>query len=898
MRCATAAKPTARRRWAALIVGLLAPGSSAFAQAPARAQAPRDGRLLVTVADQTGAVLPGATVAVTGQETVTRAKTFDPVKTSEQGVADLAGLVPGRYVVQAAFPGFATKVATDVRIRAGENKQTLILEIEKLTDEITVGRDKQEAAADARVTFGSTLTREQVDALSDNPEEMRRQLLDMGGPGAVIRVDSFEGSDLPPKSQIKSIHITRDTFAAENHNAGAIFVEIITQPGIGPLRGGGRVSLRDGALSGRSPFTPVKGPERTENFGMFIGGSIVPQQSSFSVSLEGMTSYETPNLNAALPSGVRSEALILRTPRDRVNLSVQFDDAITRDQTLRVAYYQNRNRARNLGVGAYDLPERAYATEDTSHTFRIQEAGPLGRRFFINTRLYVNRVDSAQDAALEARTIRVNDAFTRGGAQTAGSRDATLVSFASDLDYVRGIHSVRGGLTLEGGRTRSGMTSNYLGTYTFQSLEDFDAQRPTSYTERRGDPNIEYGDLRGGLYVQDDIRVRRNLTLSPGVRYELQTHVHDRADIGPRFAVTWAPFKSGKTTLRASTGIFYDWLDQGTYEQTLRVDGVHQREIDIPNPSYPNPGDVAIGPPVNRYLLSDDWHMPRSSRVTLAADHMLAPTLRLGVLYTYMRRDNVGRGLNLNAPVDGVRPDPAVGNIIEAVSNATARQHSAGVSYQIGALPPPFFPPSAPRWDWKRVFLIGQYTYGVSDNNSDGQFTPPQSGTLATEWGPNANDVRHRSFLNVISSQMKNLQAGLNLNTSTGTPYTLLTGRDDNGDLIFTNDRPAGVGRNTLRSERQWTLSANFNYSLQFGKRGGALPPGIRIINLNGAPQVDTIAINNQPRFRVGLYVYVQNLTNHYNYAGYSGSMTSPFFGQPTLVINPRKVDIGMQFQF
>ena len=74
------------------------------------------------------------------------------------------------------------------------------------------------------------------------------------------------------------------------------------------------------------------------------------------------------------------------------------------------------------------------------------------------------------------------------------------------------------------------------------------------------------------------------------MRYELQTHVHDRADIGPRFAATWAPFKSGKTTLRASTGIFYDWLDQGTYEQTLRVDGVHQRELDILNPSYPDPG--------------------------------------------------------------------------------------------------------------------------------------------------------------------------------------------------------------------------------------------------------------------------------------------------------------------
>src|SRR5262245_24956868 len=176
---------------------------------------------------------------------------------------------------------------------------------------------------------------------------MRRQLLDMAGAGAVIRVDSFEGGDLPPKSQIKSIHVTRDTFAAENHNAGAIFVEVITQPGVGPLRGGGRFSLRDGALSGRSPFTPTKGPERTENYGFSFVGSIVPQKSSFSLSVDGMTSYDTPNLNVALPTGVRSEALTLRTPRDRMSMSVQFDDAITRDQTLRVGFYTNRNTAEN-----------------------------------------------------------------------------------------------------------------------------------------------------------------------------------------------------------------------------------------------------------------------------------------------------------------------------------------------------------------------------------------------------------------------------------------------------------------------------------------------------------------------------------------------------------------------
>jgi hypothetical protein len=877
-----------------LVVFVVCP-RSAFAQAR------RDARLLVTVADQTGAVIPGATVKVDGQEAATRAVASEAVQTSDQGIAAIAGLVPGRYVVQAAFPGFETSFARDVRVRTGDNKQTLVLPIQKLTDEVTVGRDKQEAAADARVTFGSALTREQIDALSDDPNEARRQLADMAGPGAVIRVDSFEGGDLPPKSQIKSIHVTRDAFAAENHNAGAIFIDIITQPGIGALRGGGRFSLRDGSLSGRSPFTPTKGPERTQNYGFNFGGSIVPQKSSFSVSIEGMTAYETPNLNAALTSGVRAEALTLRTPRDRMNLSVQFDDAITRDQTLRVGFSRYNNTADNLGVGAFDLPERAFSTRDSSTTLRIQEAGPLGRRFFINTRLNVNQVHSEQHAALEAPTIRVADAFTSGGAQTAGGRDSTVFNLASDLDYVRGIHSLRTGIVLDGSRVTSTLTSNYLGTYTFESLAAFEAGQPRSYTKRIGDPTIEYGNVQGGVYLQDDIRVRRSLTLSPGVRYELQTHVNDRANIGPRFAVTWAPFKSGKTTLRGSTGIFYDWLDQFTYEQTLRVDGLRQRELEISNPAYPDPGNLgSVGavPPTSRYLLSPDWQMPRNVRFTGAADQAIRPTLRLGVVYTYMRRESIGRGLNLNAPVDAVRPDPTFSNIIEAVSDASARQHTIGFNYQVGGLPAPILPTNAPRIDWKRAFFLGQYTYGIWRSNSEGQFSPPASGTLATEWAPNSNDPSHRLNFTLISQTLKNLQAQIGLNMASALPYTIRTGRDDNGDLIF-NDRPAGVGRNTLRGDSQWTVNANFNYSLQFGKRGGALPPGIRIIALNGqAPQVDTVALGGQPRFRVGVYLQAQNLTNHYNYGGFQGGMLSPFFGQPTLVINPRKIDMGLQFQF
>jgi len=191
---------------------------------PAGAQSARDVRLSVTVVDQTNLVLPSATVRITGEEDATRAKTFEPTPTTAQGIATFTGLVAGRYTIQAEFPGFDTGVLTGVRVRVGDNRQTLVLKIQRLQDSITVGQDSQDAASDRRgPAFGTALTREQIDALSDDPDEMKKQIQDLAGPDAVIRVDSFEGSDLPPKSQIKSIHVTRDGFAAENQLRRRVF---------------------------------------------------------------------------------------------------------------------------------------------------------------------------------------------------------------------------------------------------------------------------------------------------------------------------------------------------------------------------------------------------------------------------------------------------------------------------------------------------------------------------------------------------------------------------------------------------------------------------------------------------------------------------------------------------
>jgi hypothetical protein len=478
---------------------------------------------------------------------------------------------------------------------------------------------------------------------------------------------------------------------------------------------------------------------------------------------------------------------------------------------------------------------------------------------------------------------------------------------------------------LDSGWYHSDSTSNYLGTYTFESLDAFEAGLPRSYTRRIGDPTIAYFNLQGAMYVQDDIRVRQNLMLSPGLRYEVQTHVSDFDNVGPRFGITWSPGKSGRTSLRASTGIFYDWLGSNTYEQTLRVDGFHQRELNIANPLFPDPGGVGIIPPANRYLLGEGVRMPRQLRLSGGVDRSITRQSRVGVTWAHMRGTSLQRGRNLNAPVDAVRPVPEFGNIVQVTSDARSRQDTVTVFFNVslnrpnpppssgGALrvegaaaaaPPPPLPPglpvlrSAPLVDWRRMSINGQYIAGWLRNNTDGDFSVSPSGGLESEWGVASGDTRHRLFLTLGAQTIRNLTTSLNLQLASGTPYTLQTGLDDNRDLIF-NDRPAGVARNTERTSGQASLSANVSYSFTFGKASSGPPPtGIIINSVGGAVSAQTISVPQEGRYRVNVFVQAQNLTNRANYIGYSGTLTSPFFGQPRDVLNPRRVDIGVNLGF
>jgi hypothetical protein len=867
---------------------------AAFAM-PTSAQSVRSakaGKLVVTVLDPSNAVIPNATVTVKGAEPATAASPVAPVATSGTGVSSFDALVPGKYTIRAEFPGFETIEVRDFRVKAGDNTRAILLPIRKQEATVTVGRDKRDEALDPKGSaFSTVLTREQIAALPDDPDEMEAVLKAMAPPGANIRVDGFSGGKLPPKSQIRSIRLPKmDMLAAQNHGGmnGLMFIDIMTQPGMGPLSGSTDVTLRDAALNARNPFTPVKGDEGLRQFGGSLSGTLVQNKTSFTLQGQGGRQWLSNNLLAAVPGSTLAETVRQPTTSSSVNSSLT--TAVNKDHTARFSFLRTAATRSNLGVGGYSLPEHGFAQESADNIFRVSENGPLGRRFFTESRLQLHWNDTSSHSALEAPSIVVLDAFTSGGAQQSGARHVREFEAASDLDYVRGMHSFRAGVLVEGGQYQTSQASNYLGTFTFTSLTAYLAGQPASYTRRVGDPNVAYSNLQAGVYGQDDWRVSKTLMLSAGLRYEAQTLIHDQNNFSPRVSLTCSPLRSGKTTFRGGWGFFSDWLGAGTYEQTLQVDGFRQRELNVPNPSYPDPPDAGgVTPPANRYLLGPGITLPESETANIGIDHMVTKTFRVNATYTYRRGMHLLRGTDLNAPVGGVRPDPAFSNVVQVESDAAARAHSINAGASLIAL------------NWHRTIFAINYNYMRSETDTTGPFALAANGNdLSTEWGPSA--PRHRLSSMFNTQPIANLTVALNLRAQSGSPYNITTGVDTNGDGVF-NDRPAGVSRNSVLTKSQWDLGLRVSYAIGFGRRaqaggaGGGIPVVIRLGGGGDMPGGFGGGAAEK-RYRIEFYVSAQNVTNHDNYIGYSGVQTSPFFGQPTNVLNPRKVEVGMRFGF
>ena len=160
------------------------------------------------------------------------------------------------------------------------------------------------------------------------------------------------------------------------------------------------------------------------------------------------------------------------------------------------------------------------------------------------------------DALSDAPTIQVLDAFTSGGNQGSLFRDDKndSLEFTDSVTYSYKKHTIKLGVRADAFSIENINRTNFGGTYTFASLEQYrntllglGLARPAQFSINRGDPFVGFSQWEMGWFAQDDWRVSNQLTLSYGLRHEFQTNLQDKLNFAPRVGVAWSDKKRTST---------------------------------------------------------------------------------------------------------------------------------------------------------------------------------------------------------------------------------------------------------------------------------------------------------------------------------------------------------------
>ncbi|HEX3184744.1 MAG TPA: TonB-dependent receptor [Pyrinomonadaceae bacterium] len=838
----------------------------------------------LVVKDPSGALINKAQVQL-----IKNGKIQSTVQTNQRGEARFNKATPGRYQLHIEAAGFKAYDLEEFDL-AGTIRKEVSLEIEVIKVDVNVDEDPQVRASDPKTaSFSNVMTADQIAQLPDDPDELENAINQLAGPGAQIRVNGFRGGKLPPKNQIREIRFRLNPYAPENHDAGFGLVDVITKPGINSWHGSFNFGFRDEALNGRQVFAPFRGPEQQRRFGLSLDGPLWKDHTSLFLNVDGSLFFDARPIFATLPTGTFSD--LAYRPSRRLNIDARVEHVLTKTHTARFQFQRNAGVQNNLGVGDFDLPSRGYAQEQTEYIARFADSGVIGKKYFNEFRVQARWTDTASRSSNIERTILVPGAFNDGGAQRTGGRNQFDLEVSDNVDYALEKHGIRFGGQLEAGHYRSNEFNNALGTFQFANLAAYEAGLPTQYTQRIGNPLVEYLQYQYGWYFQDDWKVRKNLTLSYGARHEFQNHVPGKFNIAPRFGFVWSPSKKGTVTLRGGAGIFYDWFAAQVYEQTLRVDGQRQRDLVIVNPGYPNPfnsGTQTTLPP-SRIQTDPNLQIPYIIQASVGLETQPFKLFQLRTNYQYQRGVHLLHGRNLNAPVPGFgRPDPTVGNITNVESSA----YSSGHRLMVNVGPAKFV---------QGLFWSVNYLFMKNTNEADSPFSLPANNfNLRADRGPSAGDFRH--LLSGFVS--KRLPIGFNISTifqaTSALPYNITTGFDNNGDTVI-NDRPAGVSRNSARGAARWEIGSRLSWGLDFGP--DALPaagPQVRMVRVGGGDGAAPPSLSMGPakKYRFELYAQAFNLLNHANLGTFSGVQTSPFLGHATSAQSPRRFEVGTRVNF
>ncbi len=774
----------------ATLIGLPAP-ASAQAQAPAPSPTTA-GTLRGQVTDPSGAVVPNATVAIVVSGRQTHSAT-----TNRSGGYEIGNLAPGKYTVTANAQGFAVFVQNDVAVAAGEVAQLNIsLDISVQKEKVNVQEETPQVDVNpASNASAIVLSGKDLEALPDDPDELLADLQALAGPsagpnGGQIYIDGFTAGELPPKSSIREIRVNQNPFSAEYDKLGYGRIEIFTKPGTDKYHGQFSVEGNSSGLNTRNPFLgdALQEPYDSVIYMGNIGGPI-NKKASFFFNVQRRNIDEIAVVNA--PALDLSESV--PNPHTRTNISPRIDYQVSTNNTLTARYQYYRDTQQNAGVGGLVLPEAGYDTTSSEHTVQISDTQTLGARAVNETRFQYLRDNSLQTPLSTAIGINVLQDFTRGGSNSGTQADhQDHYELQNYTSISQGKHFLKFGARLRAIHDVNVSNAGFNGTYTFASLGDYNSGTPSQYsinaTPSGAAASVPVTMVDAGLYVQDDWKVRPNLTLSGGLRFETQNGIHDHADWAPRLGIAWGIGGGGKTApktvLRGGFGLFYDRFTQDLILNADRLNGVTQQEYIVSDPSYPTPPAYQTLPPTTQaiYQINSGLHAPYIMQTAFSLERQVTRIANLTVTYLNSRGVHQFLSLNVNAPPPGTPfssgplPEPNAGPIFQYVSDGLFRQNQLIANFNIRA--------------GAKLSLFGYYSlnYANSDTSGAGSF-PSDQYDIGLDYGRASFDIRHRVFTGGTIGLPRGFRLSPFMIFNSGSPYNVTVGLPLSNDSLF-NDRP------------------------------------------------------------------------------------------------------------
>lgn len=795
-----------------LVLCLLTVAAAIFGQTPLTLQG--------SVADPSGAVIPGATVSLVSGAAVVKSGEADA-----SGVYSLTAVRPGKYVLRAVSTGFAA-FERNVDLRGDRPiKFDIALKLAVETQRITVAESAELIldASDPSKNVGAIILKgEDLQMLSDNPDDLASDLQALAGPaagpnGGQIFIDGFSGGKLPPKESIREVRINSNPFSAEYDKLGFGRIEIFTKPGTDRYRGQAFFNFSDAVFNSRNPFSLTRPPYQQRFYGGNFGGPI-EKKSSFFIDIDRRNQEEVAVINALTldqnynPFNYQSTLI---NPTIRTDISPRIDYQINANNTVVGRYRFGRITQENEGVGGQSLESRAFNGVNTDQTVQITETAVLNSKAINETRFQYLRTRNNRLGDNGTPAINVLDAFTGGGA-SIGLAYTNEDRFAAQnqTSITHGAHMIKVGGRLRASNLGDLSTQNYNGTFTFSTLRAYQLQLqglaagltndqirllgggPSQFSVLGGTPLAGVTQYDLGVWLTDDWRWKPNFTLSAGLRYETQTNISSYRNFAPRIGFAWgvgptSGTRQPKTVIRGGFGLFYDRFDDNLTLQARRNNGVAQQQFLVPLPGFfpnvPSIGELEQNKIQQAIRLVDSrLQAPYIVQYAIGAERQLPKNITVAVNFTSSRGVHTLRSRNINAPLPGSiaidnpqgdRPYGPIGNLYQYESSGIFKQNQLIFNTNARISP--------------KLMLFGFYSLNFANSNTDGVGTfPSNQYDLTSEWGQAQFAVRHRAFIGGSITAPFGIQLNPFIVMNSGAPYNITIGRDLNNDSLFT-DRPA-----------------------------------------------------------------------------------------------------------